>query len=200
MASIDSADELSWMKASQRASSSKARDKIHEGAGVTAGQKVCDLAMAKVVWPQGATVSGFWPYRTEIDVMPLMSRLKDNGLNLCLPVVVEMDQPLIFRAWSPGDVTEAGQWDIPVPLESAGEVTPDILLVPMLAFDRRGFRLGYGGGFYDRTLEKLRGAGTVTAIGVAYHGQEVGAVVRGVNDQPLDAVLTEQEYYVPGQA
>ena len=194
MASTDSADELSWMKASQRASSTKARDTIHENAGATAGPKVCELALTNIVWPQGAVVSGFWPYRTEIDLMPLLKRLHENGLNLCLPVVDEMDQPLLFRSWAPGDPTEPGKWDIPVPADSAEEVTPSILLVPMLAFDRRGYRLGYGGGFYDRTLEKLRAEGEITAVGVAYHGQEVGAVVRGVDDQPLDAILTEKEY------
>ena len=200
MASFDSADELSWMKASQRASSTKARDRIHDGAARTAGQKLCDLALSNVVWPQGAIVSGFWPYRTEIDVMPLLKRLQENGVTLCLPVVMDMDEPLVFRQWAPGDETVSGKWDIPVPCESAAEVTPSILLVPMLAYDRRGYRLGYGGGFYDRTLEKLRAAGPITAVGVAYHGQGVGAVVRGINDQPLDAVLTEQEYFTPKQA
>ncbi len=200
MASFDSADELSWMKASQRASSTKARDRIHDSAATTAGQKLCDLALANIVWPQGTVVSGFWPYRTEIDVLPLLKRLQENGVALCLPVVLDMDEPLIFRQWAPGDKTEPGKWDIPVPPDSAAEVEPSILLVPMLAFDRRGYRLGYGGGFYDRTLEKLRATGKISAVGVAYHGQEVGAVVRGINDQPLDAVLTEQEYFVPKQA
>ena len=86
-----------------------------------------------------------------------------------------------------------GVWDIPVPLATAPEVLPDVLLVPMLAFDRKGFRLGYGGGFYDRTLAKLRAVKPVIAIGVAYHAQIVDEVPRDAFDAPLDYVMTEQE-------
>ena len=91
-----------------------------------------------------------------------------------------------------------GAWDIPVPTVDAAEVFPDVLLVPMLAFDRRGFRLGYGGGFYDRTLEKLRRLKKVVAIGVAYHAQMVDEVPVGPHDAPLDYVMTEQETFQCG--
>jgi 5-formyltetrahydrofolate cyclo-ligase len=91
-----------------------------------------------------------------------------------------------------------GLWDIPVPPETAPEVIPDVLLVPMLAFDRRGYRLGYGGGFYDRTLEKLRALKKVTAVGVAYHAQMADDVPVGPHDAPLDYVMTEQETFACG--
>jgi 5-formyltetrahydrofolate cyclo-ligase len=107
--------------------------------------------------------------------------------------VIAPEQPLIFRAWEPGDKLVPGVWDIPIPQESAEEVLPDVLLVPMLAFDRAGYRLGYGGGFYDRTLEKLRALKKVTAIGVAYQAQLVDQVPVGPHDAPLDYILTEHE-------
>ncbi len=188
------------MKASQRASSTKAREAVHENAMTAAPDQIIKLALENIDWPAGAMVSGFWPYRTEINVMPLLETLAGKGMTICLPVVAQMAAPLEFRKWQPGDPTEAGKWDIPVPCAGSELVVPSIMLVPMLAFDRRGYRLGYGGGFYDRTLEQLRAGPGVTAIGVAYHGQEVGAVVRGVDDQVLDAILTELEYIVPGKA
>ncbi|MFM8746772.1 MAG: 5-formyltetrahydrofolate cyclo-ligase [Aestuariivirga sp.] len=144
------------------------------------------------------TVSGFIPYKSEIDTVPLLTRLSREGWRTCLPVVIGADQPLLFRAWTPGEPLVPGMWDIPIPPESAPEVLPDVLLVPMLAFDRLGFRLGYGGGFYDRTLEKLRSFGKVTAIGVAYAAQEVSEVPRGDHDAPLDHVMTERETFACG--
>ena len=122
-----------------------------------------------------------------------MSRLQHQGWRTCLPVVIAAEQPLVFRAWSPGQKLVPGMWDIPIPDDSAEEVLPDVLLVPMLAFDAKGYRLGYGGGFYDRTLEKLRALKTVTAIGVAYGAQMVDEVPRGPHDAPLDYVMTEEE-------
>ena len=199
MAALNCDDGLPELKASQRAASSKIRNELHASLGGSAGDSLNALGLASGNWSAGATVSGFWPYLSEIDVLGLLEALVGKGLTACLPVVVEMNAPLVFRQWAPGDEIEPGKWNIPVPLSSAHEVEPDILLVPLLAFDRFGYRLGYGGGFYDRTLEKLRAKGNVSAIGVAYAGQEVEAVVRGVNDQPLDAVLTEREYFIPEQ-
>ena len=191
MATQQSADELSWMKASQRASANRVRADVHEMSGKTAGAKLAETGLDFLELAPGAVVSGYYPYRSEIDVMPLMEKLAASGFQLALPVVVENEQPLIFKAWAPGDATQPGQLNIEVPLEDAPELEPDVLLVPLLAFDDRGYRLGYGGGFYDRTLEKLRKSKSVVAVGVAYAGQEVGAVVRGVVDQPVDWILTE---------
>src|SRR5947207_15918028 len=101
-------------------------------------------------------------------------------------------EPLTFRAWAPGEPTGRGIWDIHIPLETAVEVDPDVLLVPMLAFDKRGYRLGYGGGFYDRTLRELRKLKPIEAIGISYAAQEIDEVPHGDHDEPLDWMLTER--------
>ncbi|HYC05451.1 MAG TPA: 5-formyltetrahydrofolate cyclo-ligase [Azospirillaceae bacterium] len=139
-----------------------------------------------------ATIAGYCPIGDELDVRPLMERLHGGGHALCLPVVVVKGQPLLFRRWRPGDTLVPGGLGIPVPGEGAGEVRPDLLLVPLLAFDRGGHRLGYGAGFYDRTLALLRADGPVTAVGVGYDAQEVPAVPRDALDQPLDWIVTER--------
>jgi 5-formyltetrahydrofolate cyclo-ligase len=136
-------------------------------------------------------VSGFQPYQEEIDCTGLLARLGDEGWTTCLPEVLGAGQPLQFRAWRSGDRLVPGVWDIPVPAADCAVVLPDVLLVPLLAFDAAGYRLGYGGGFYDRSLEELRHTKTVTAVGVAFSGQEVERVPRDAHDQPLDWLLTE---------
>lgn len=140
--------------------------------------------------PAGAVVSGFFPIGDEIDPQPLMLRLGREGFQLALPVMDGEGAPLRFRLWTPGDPLEEKAWGIREPLPSAPEVKPAIMLVPLLAFDAAGFRLGYGGGFYDRTLAVARSQGRITAIGIAHDAQEVPAVPRLEFDQRLDWVLT----------
>lgn len=140
-------------------------------------------------------VAGYQPFRDEIDPLPLMLKLAAAGARLALPVTPPRDQPspLTFRAWAPGEALERGGFGVHEP--TAGEVvTPDLVLVPLLAFDRRGHRLGYGQGHFDRTLESLRAKGTVTAVGLAYAGQELPELPAEPHDQALDAILTEKEY------
>jgi len=139
------------------------------------------------------TVAGYWPMADEIDVRPLMTRLFDEGGTVALPVVVAPEEPLIFRRWRPGMELEAGGFSTRHPGPEAPEVVPDVLLVPLLAFDDRGFRLGWGGGFYDRTLARLRSRGPVVAVGVAYHGQKVDVVPVTSDDEQLDLVVTDEE-------
>jgi 5-formyltetrahydrofolate cyclo-ligase len=141
----------------------------------------------------GKSISGFSPYQSEISVVPLLDSLARAGWVTALPVVIAKGEPLIFRAWAPGSETVPGIWNIPVPPPTSPEVTPDVLLVPLLAFDREGYRLGYGGGFYDRTLARLRAMKQVTAIGVAYAAQEVSSVPHDAHDQRLDWIMTERE-------
>lgn len=143
-------------------------------------------------------ISAFFPYKSEIDTRPLLGRLAGEGWTTCLPIVIALGEPLIFRRWLPGEPTVPGVWDIPRPIEDAPLVEPDVLLVPLMAFDRFGFRLGYGGGFYDRTLELLRAKKPITAIGVAYAAQEVDSVPHDAHDQPLDFVMTEREIFACG--
>jgi 5-formyltetrahydrofolate cyclo-ligase len=119
-----------------------------------------------------------------------MSALAEAGHGLSLPVMEGKGRPLIFRAWTPGDPLAEVTWGIREPLPAAPVVEPDVVLVPLLAFDHAGHRLGYGGGFYDRTLERLRAAKPVVAIGLAYDEQRVDSVPHHDYDQRLDWVLT----------
>ncbi len=138
-------------------------------------------------------VAGYWAMADEIDVVPAMAALKDAcGLTCALPVVAENNAPLVFRSWQPGEPLESGGFGTHHPFPEAQVVVPTVLLVPLLAFDLSGYRMGWGGGFYDRTLERLRADGSVTAIGVAYAGQQFDAVVRDKYDQPMDWIATEQ--------
>lgn len=148
----------------------------------------------------GAVVAGYWPLGDEIDPRPLMAALAGLGCRLALPVVVARATPLHFRAWAEGDTLEAGPHGTAHPPETAPRLRPDVLLVPLLGFDRGGWRLGYGGGYYDRTLESLRENAQVRAIGLAFAAQEMAAVPRDGHDQPLDAIATERELIEPEKA
>jgi 5-formyltetrahydrofolate cyclo-ligase len=181
------------IKKSARGAASKRRAEAHAALKDKAGLALAARGLPDGLAARRGIVSGFIPYKSEITTLPLMAALLRLGWQTALPVVIAPDAPLVFRTWSPGDRLEPGVWDIPVPLAAAPEVLPDLLLVPGLSFDRKGFRLGYGGGFYDRTLAKLRAVKPITAIGVAYHAQIVDEVVRDAFDAPLDYVMTEQE-------
>ncbi len=139
-----------------------------------------------------AVVSGFWPMAEELDIRPLMIELFNQGCQLALPVVVAKRQPLVFRAWRPGDPLEAGVFGTLHPSPKREVVEPDALIVPLLACDEEGWRLGYGGGFYDRTLEALRAKKNVTAIGVGFNAQLLPEVPHGSSDQKLDWLLTDK--------
>jgi 5-formyltetrahydrofolate cyclo-ligase len=137
----------------------------------------------------GAIVSGFASLPDEFRVWPLLRRLHNGGRRLALPVMQGKGQPLLFRAWAPGDAMDRGVWGIGEPKADKPVLEPDVLLVPLLAFDRQGWRLGYGGGFYDRTLRRLRALKPVIAVGLAYDEQQVDAVPHLDYDQRLDWVL-----------
>jgi 5-formyltetrahydrofolate cyclo-ligase len=139
-----------------------------------------------------AVVSGFWPIKEEIDIRPLMIELFGAGCQLALPVVQGRGKPLLFRAWRPGDPLEAGVFGTLQPPARRETVEPDALLVPLLACDEEGWRLGYGGGFYDRTLAGLRARRRVTAVGVGFDAQLVPEVPHGPDDQRLDWLLTDR--------
>lgn len=137
-------------------------------------------------------VSGFLPIRTEIDPTPTMAALALAGAAVCVPVIERKGLPLRFHRWTPGCETVAGAFGVMIPATDE-ELIPNLLITPLLAWSRAGWRLGYGGGFYDRTLERLRGAGPITAIGFAYATQEEAGIPHGETDQRLDAVVTEDE-------
>jgi 5-formyltetrahydrofolate cyclo-ligase len=137
-------------------------------------------------------VAGYSPIRCEFDPLPLMQRLAEaHGARLALPVIVARDQPLLFRQWHPSDTLVSGSMGILEPPPGAPELLPDILLVPLAAFDRAGHRIGYGAGHYDRTFAKLRAIKPFVAIGLAFDTQEIAEVPAGPHDVALDYVLTE---------
>lgn len=161
-------------------------------AATNGGPQLCTHLLAEIDIPAGAVVSAYWPMRDEIDPRPTLEALHDRGHPIGLPAMPAKAQPLEFRAWTPGAALEDGGFGTQVPRASAAVVTPQVLLVPLLAFDRAGYRLGYGGGFYDRTLAGLRAARPTAAIGLAYAAQRAEALPREPTDIPLDSIATEQ--------
>jgi len=140
----------------------------------------------------GTIVSGFMPLKSEINPLPLMRKLAAQGAKLALPVIDQRGKPLIMRAFAFGDELNSGQWGIREPKPEAPEVAPDIMLVPLLAFDRSGKRIGYGAGYYDRTIAKFRAMKSVATVGIAYAAQEIADVPVTERDARLDLVLTER--------
>jgi len=136
----------------------------------------------------GRALAGYMPMRTEIDPLPAMAAHQGP---VCVPVIIGPGQPLRFREWTPGAAMIEGAFGALIPAEGPW-VDPEVLIVPLLAFDARGYRLGYGGGFYDRTLEALRARGPRLAIGFAFAAQQVPEVPIDATDQRLDALVTEQ--------
>jgi 5-formyltetrahydrofolate cyclo-ligase len=143
---------------------------------------------------RGRVLAGYMPMRTEIDPLPAMAAHRGP---VGVPVIMGKGQALMFRSWTPDAAMAAGEFGALVPADGDW-VVPRVLIVPLLAFDRRGYRLGYGGGFYDRTLQALRAAGPVTAIGFAFAAQEVSEVPVESTDQRLDLIVTEHGMLTPG--
>jgi 5-formyltetrahydrofolate cyclo-ligase len=166
------------------------RKSAFETHGTEASRMLAAYGLDFIKVRPGMIVSGFAAIRDEINPADLMLWLHAEGVRLALPVMVGKGKPLVMRAWSPGDAMEAAAWGIAEPTDDKPEVEPDVVLVPLLAFDARGYRLGYGGGFYDRTLAKLRATRPVIAVGLAYDEQKVDAVPFESYDQRLDWVLT----------
>ncbi len=153
------------------------------------GADLARYVLAERVPFRGATVSGYWPMGDEIDIRPLLSALHERGHTVLLPVTPRRGNPLSFRVWTPGAAMLAERFGTHCPTPDAPAGVPDVLLVPLVAFDRAGRRLGYGGGFYDRTLAALPHA---TAIGCAYAAQELDEVPAGEYDRRLSAIATER--------
>jgi 5-formyltetrahydrofolate cyclo-ligase len=143
-----------------------------------------DLAAVAVYYAQGS----------ELDPTPLAERLAAAGVTVALPVALSREGPLQFRRWTPGETLQPDAAGVPAPPAAAEAVSPQLVVAPLLAFDRRGGRLGQGGGHYDRTLSNLRARGAVFVLGLAYAGQELGAIPMEPHDQRLDAILTEAEF------
>jgi len=158
-----------------------------------AGHAVAARVFSRIALPEGAPCSVWWPMGDELDVRPLLARLHFAGHAVGLPVMAKKAHPLAFRRWRPGDKLVPGGYGTSIPAPDKPEVEPTVLFCPLLAFDRQGYRIGYGGGFYDRTLEALRATAPRLAIGLAFAGQEVAAIPRDEHDQRLDWIVTEKE-------
>jgi 5-formyltetrahydrofolate cyclo-ligase len=141
-------------------------------------------------------VAGYHALGAELGPWPVLRRLQAAGARIALPVALAAQAPLVFRAYDADQPLAPDAAAIPSPTDAAEALTPDLVIAPLVAFDRRGFRLGQGGGYYDRTLQALRGSGArLFVIGLAYAGQEVDRIPRDAHDQPLDAILTETGYH-----
>jgi 5-formyltetrahydrofolate cyclo-ligase len=185
-------DPIVAAKAKLRVDSLAKREDLPVAARVAAAEAVAARGLPVSV-PPGAVVSGYSPLKSEISPVPLMRRLADAGAQLALPVVQGRGKPLVMRAWVFGEALGTGQWGIREPKPEAREVFPDILIVPLVAFDRDGYRLGYGAGYYDMTIARLRAMKPVVAIGVAFAAQEVSDMPKTPRDERLDFLLTERE-------
>ncbi len=158
--------------------------------GADAGRRLAAHGLDFLSLRPGAIVSGFAAIRDELNPAALMTWLHAEGFRLALPVMMGKGLPLAMRAWAPGDATAPAAWGIAEPFEDKPEVDPDVMLVPLLAFDMAGNRLGYGAGYYDRTIAQFRRSKSVVAVGVGYDEQEVDAVPAESYDERLDWVLT----------
>jgi 5-formyltetrahydrofolate cyclo-ligase len=181
-------------KADLRSIALAKRDALSDEQRAAASQALAKRGLPLEITP-GMVVSGYSPIRNEIDPAPLMRKLAEAGARLALPAVMARGKSLAFRAWSPDDRLMLGPLGIPEPSPAAAELVPDVMLVPLAAFDPEGHRIGYGAGHYDFTLEHLRKVKAITAVGVAFAVQQIKAVPAQPHDVALDFVLTEKKVF-----
>ena len=179
---------LNDIKKRARTTAFERRAKAH-GRGLDGAAQ--DHLTEALVGYRGRPLAGFMPIHTEINPLPVMAAMSEHG-PVAVPVIEARGKPLCFRRWRPGCAMEPGPYGAAVPV-SGEELVPEVVIVPLVAFDRTGGRLGYGGGFYDRTLERLRARGPLLAFGFAYAAQEADSLPLEETDQPLDAIVTEAE-------
>ncbi len=183
---------LQHRKAEIRAEALAKRDALPAEERAAAAELIAARAFPIAI-ASGVIVSGFMPMKTEINPLPLMKTLAQAGAQLALPAIQGRGHPLIMRSFAFGDDLARGQWGIREPKPEVPEVAPDIVIVPLAAFDRAGNRIGYGAGYYDMTLAALRARKPVTAIGIAFAAQQMPQVPTDARDERLDLVLTERE-------
>jgi len=169
------------------------RGAVSPGVREAFSARLAEQGLAIAQRASARVVSVFWPIRDEPDTLPLIEALAAHSFRAALPVTVSRAAPLAFRQWRPGDPTVPGAMKIPEPLASAEALEPDLLFVPLACFDRRGHRIGYGAGHYDRTLAGLRAARSTMAVGIAYSAAEAPEIPDEAHDQRLDFILTERE-------
>jgi 5-formyltetrahydrofolate cyclo-ligase len=186
-------DDISQQKAELRAAAITRRDALPPHARKAAAEAIAARPFPLPLAP-GTIVSGFMPLKSEISPLPLMRKLAAQGARLALPAIAGRGRPLSMRQWAIGEPLDRGQWGIREPKPEAAAVDPDVLLVPLLAFDRAGHRIGYGAGYYDMTIAQIRARKPAAcAIGIAFAAQEIACVPATPRDARLDLVLTERE-------
>ncbi|MEZ5775526.1 MAG: 5-formyltetrahydrofolate cyclo-ligase [Hyphomicrobiaceae bacterium] len=190
-------DDKARVKQAARSAALKRRRAAH-AAEPDAPARLASHGIPLLAAMPGRVVSGYLPIRDELSVVPLLTAIVEAGRTAGLPVIEQKWAPLVFRRWAPGDSLVDVAFGLKEPLPTSPAVLPDILLVPLAAFDRRGYRIGYGGGYYDRTLALYRKTRQVVAIGIAYDAQEVEQVPDEPHDQPLDMILTPSGVFGQG--
>ena len=184
---------MSSIVARKRRLRTEARKRRDEAAAKSdIGARLIDLFEQHVSLPRDITISGYYPVGSEANILPLLNALQQKGLDLSLPVVDKSHSPLIFRRWDEATEMQEGACGILEPTPDAASVYPGLMLIPLLAFDRQGNRLGYGGGFYDLSIRSIREQQPVYALGIAFAAQEVTAVPCDKNATTLDGILTEK--------
>ncbi len=186
-------DVMRWRKA-ERQRLIEARLAVSADIRAAMAQAIAAGLDAALGEPDGRVASLYWPFRGEPDLRQWAGRFIERGGRIALPVVVEKAHPLAFRLWKPGDRLEKGVWNIPVPAAGA-EVVPDIVIAPVVGFDRASFRLGYGGGYYDRTLAALPGRPLV--VGVGYSAAAIATIFPLPHDVAMSLIVTENGRVAP---
>ena len=177
-------------KAALRSSARAVRAAIGLAERIEAAQATAAHFFDAVALAPDQTVAGYWRIKDEMDCQPILVRLMDSGQPVCLPVVLGDGQPLDLRLWEQGAALYEAGFGTLAPSELAPRVEPDLIIMPLLGFDATGTRLGYGGGYYDRTLEHL--SRRPRLVGLAFAAQELPAIPREPHDIPLDLVVTER--------
>lgn len=179
-------------KAGLRVMAHKRRAAVHGDFRTEAAKAATEHFFSGVHFERGDVVAGYWPIRDELDCRPVLMRLMDSGQPVCLPVVLGDGLPLELRLWEDGAPLYPAGFGTLAPAETAPLIEPDVILMPLLGFDKHGTRLGYGGGYYDRTLAHI--GKKPRLIGFAFASQEIDYIPREVHDVPLEAVVTETGY------
>jgi 5-formyltetrahydrofolate cyclo-ligase len=187
----DLSHSAALLKAAMRRAVLAQRREAHVARGEIAAAALAQRVTAEVPAANN-TIAGYWPLGHEIDIRPTLAAFKDAGAEVALPVVAGQGQVLIFRSYTPGDALDSGPFGTAHPSVRASVVAPTVLLLPLIAFDLTGQRLGYGAGYYDRTVAALRIERRILIVGVAYDEQEVAAVPVDGHDQSMDAVVTDR--------
>jgi 5-formyltetrahydrofolate cyclo-ligase len=173
----------------QRASLLAARQGMSTGAHRTASRAIGERLAAALQSPRPAIVGGYWPIRREFNPLPLLQQLIDAGAQVALPSIVQKNAPLEFRLWKPGARLAVGVYDIPYPADGAA-VTPDTLVIPLVGYDRLGYRLGYGGGYYDRTVPTL--SPRPRLVGLGFAGAQLATIYPQAYDIRMDCIVTDE--------